>query len=85
MWPFDVFKKLEKSEKENKILRCLLTDTWRLLSDAHISFGDEGPQYYDGWNRYNELEKRCDPYLNPFYEEWTGIKVFNCSKDEIPF
>lgn len=58
-----------KAKKENKILRDLLTKTWRLMDRATLVFGYENNlEYYEAWERYRELEKKCEPFLNKWFE-----------------
>lgn len=64
------FRNIKKTREENKILRELLTETWRLLGRATLIFGkDDNQEYYDAWDRYRELEKDCEPYLDYIFKE----------------
>lgn len=74
------------TNEENKTLRELLTETWRLMDRATLIFGHENnKEYYDAWDRYRELEKQCEPYLNSMFENGPkdAIKTepcHNCKK-----
>lgn len=62
---------LDASSKpdENKKLRGLLTETWRLIDRATLIFGkDHNLEYYESWERYRELERKCEPFLGFLFD-----------------